>query len=48
LLPVKIHAAIENFRASEWMAKILGEDVKGRYTDLKRVAADRCARLLGA
>ena len=24
-----------------------GEDVKGRYADLKKAAADRCPRLLG-
>jgi glutamine synthetase len=26
---------------------MLGEDVKGRYADLKQASADRCARLLG-
>jgi hypothetical protein len=25
----------------------MGEDVKGRYADLKQAAADRCPRLLG-
>jgi ribose/xylose/arabinose/galactoside ABC-type transport system permease subunit len=29
------------------IAKILGEDVKGRYAELKKASADRCARLLG-
>ena len=32
---------------SEWTTKILGDDVKGRYADLKQASADRCARLLG-
>ncbi len=26
---------------------MLGEDVKGRYADLKQASADRCPRLLG-
>jgi glutamine synthetase len=26
---------------------LLGEDVKGRYADLKQAAADRCPRALG-
>ena len=35
------------FNKSEWTTKLLGEDVKGRYADLKKASADRCARLLG-
>ncbi|HET7442607.1 MAG TPA: glutamine synthetase, partial [Terriglobales bacterium] len=27
--------------------KLLGEDVKTRYADLKQASADRCPRLLG-
>jgi hypothetical protein len=27
--------------------ELLGEDVKARYADLKKAAADRCPRLLG-
>ena len=27
--------------------RLLGEDVKGRYADLKQASADRCPRLLG-
>jgi glutamine synthetase len=46
-LPDNIYTALQNFRASEWTTKILGEDVKGRYADLKQAAADRCPRLLG-
>ena len=46
-LPDNIYTAIENFRASEWAGTMLGEDVKGRYADLKQASADRCARLLG-
>jgi hypothetical protein len=46
-LPDNIYDAIENFDKSDWTTKLLGEDVKGRYADLKRAAADRCARSLG-
>src|SRR4051794_12859565 len=46
-LPDNIYDALANFRAAEWNTKLLGEDVKARYADLKQSAADRCARLLG-
>jgi glutamine synthetase len=46
-LPDNIYDALSNFRNAEWITKLLGEDVKGRYADLKQVSADRCARLLG-
>jgi glutamine synthetase len=46
-LPDNIYTAIENFRAASWTTTLLGEDVKGRYADLKQASADRCARLLG-
>jgi len=46
-LPDNIYLALDNFRKSEWTTKLLGEDVKGRYGDLKQAAADRCARQLG-
>ncbi|HUB03035.1 MAG TPA: glutamine synthetase family protein [Terriglobales bacterium] len=46
-LPDNIYTAIENFQKSEWTTELLGEDVKGRYADLKQGAADRCPRLLG-
>ena len=46
-LPDNIYTALENFRNSEWATKLLGEDVKGRYADLKQASADRCPRLLG-
>src|ERR1700744_701953 len=46
-LPDNIYTALENFRGAEWITKILGEDVKGRYADLKQASADRCPRLLG-
>jgi glutamine synthetase len=46
-LPDNIYSALDLFTESEWITKILGEDVKGRYADLKKVAADRCPRALG-
>jgi glutamine synthetase len=46
-LPDNIYTALENFRSAPWTTKLLGEDVKGRYADLKQASADRCARLLG-
>jgi len=46
-LPDNIYDAIDYFRKSEWIDKILGADVKERYAALKQGSADRCARLLG-
>src|SRR6202007_937682 len=46
-LPDNIYTAIENFRNSTWTTKLLGEDVKARFADLKQASADRCPRLLG-
>jgi glutamine synthetase len=47
-LPDNIYTAIENFRKAEWTTKLLGEDVKARYADLKQASADRCPHLLGS
>ncbi|MFZ3332290.1 MAG: glutamine synthetase family protein [Candidatus Acidiferrales bacterium] len=46
-LPDNIYTAIDHFRSAAWTTKMLGEDVKARYADLKQASADRCARLLG-
>jgi glutamine synthetase len=46
-LPDNIYDAIDIFNKSEWTTKLLGKDVKGRYADLKKAAADRCPRALG-
>jgi glutamine synthetase len=46
-LPDNIYTALENFENAEWTTTLFGKDVKGRYVDLKRTAADRCARTLG-
>ncbi len=46
-LPDNIYDALEAFKSSEWMGKILHPDVKDRYAYLKQGSADRCAKLLG-
>src|SRR6266481_2257261 len=46
-LPDNIYTALENFEKAEWTTTLLGADVKARYADLKRAAADRCPRSLG-
>jgi glutamine synthetase len=46
-LPDNIYTAIDDFRNATWTTRLLGEDVKARYADLKQAAADRCSRLLG-
>ncbi|MGH9588850.1 MAG: glutamine synthetase family protein, partial [Terracidiphilus sp.] len=46
-LPDNIQTAINDFKASKWIAEILGSDVQGRYTDLKQAAANRSPRELG-
>jgi glutamine synthetase len=46
-LPDNIYTAIDNFKKAAWTTKLLGEDVKTRYADLKQASADRCSRQLG-
>ncbi len=46
-LPDNIYDALANFRNSQWTTKLLGDDVKARYAELKQGSADRCPRLLG-
>jgi glutamine synthetase len=46
-LPDNIYASLDNFRKAQWTTTLLGEDVKGRYADLKQASADRCPRQLG-
>src|SRR3954471_11532495 len=46
-LPDHIQQSIEDFKASSWIADILGADVQGRYADLKQASADRSPRELG-
>ncbi|HTP68779.1 MAG TPA: glutamine synthetase family protein [Dongiaceae bacterium] len=46
-LPDNIYTAMQDFHKAEWTTKLLGEDVKNRYLELKQASADRCPRLLG-
>ena len=46
-LPDNIYTAMEDFRKANWTSKLLGDDVKARYAELKQASADRCPRLLG-
>ncbi len=46
-LPDNVYTALDDFRSAAWTGKLLGDDVKARYADLKQASADRCARLLG-
>jgi len=46
-LPDNIYDALANFKNAEWTGKLLGDDVKARYAELKQASADRCPRLLG-
>jgi glutamine synthetase len=46
-LPDNIYTALDLFKDAKWTTALLGEDVKGRYADLKQASADRCARQLG-
>jgi glutamine synthetase len=46
-LPDNIQQAIHDFKNSKWIGQILGNDVQGRYADLKQAAANRSPRELG-
>lgn len=46
-LPGNIHDAIRLFKASEFTARIFGEQTAAKYMELKQAAADRCPKELG-
>jgi glutamine synthetase len=46
-LPDNIYSALDDFKKAAWTTKLLGDDVKGRYAELKQASADRCSRQLG-
>lgn len=46
-LPDNIYDALSDFENADWTTRLLGDDVKSRYAELKKNAADRCPRLLG-
>ena len=47
-LPDNIYDAIRLFKGSKFMAELLGEEVHGRYIDVKAAQADRCPKALGS
>ncbi len=48
VLPGTIYGAIDLYEGSEFMGKILGEDNKRKYGELKRSVAERSPQALGA
>jgi glutamine synthetase len=46
-LPDNIVDAIRLFKGSQFMAQTLGENVQGKYAELKLASAERCPRQLG-
>ncbi|MBI5502192.1 MAG: glutamine synthetase [Deltaproteobacteria bacterium] len=47
-LPDNIHDALRHFKSSPWAAELLGEELRGRYAEIKQAAADRCPKALGS
>ncbi|MCC6337677.1 MAG: glutamine synthetase [Myxococcales bacterium] len=46
-LPDNIYDAIRLFKASKFMGEVLGENVQGKFAELKQSQADRCPKALG-
>jgi glutamine synthetase len=46
-LPDNIYDAIRNFKASDFITKILGEGNKEKFAFFKQLSADRCPKALG-
>ncbi len=46
-LPDNIYDAIRNFKASEFITKILGDQNKEKFAAFKQLSADRCPKALG-
>ena len=46
-LPDNIYDAIRHFKSSEFVGTLLGEDVQGKYAEVKQMSADRCPKALG-
>jgi len=47
-LPDNIYDAIRLFKASRFAIDLLGEDVHGKYAEVKQAQADRCPKALGS
>ena len=46
-LPDNIYDAIRNFKASDFISKILGDSNKEKFASFKQLSADRCPKALG-
>ena len=46
-LPDNIYDAIRLYKGSKFMADVLGEDLHGKFADLKLMQAERCPKSLG-
>ncbi|MFP2898798.1 glutamine synthetase family protein [Corallococcus sp. 4LFB] len=46
-LPDNIYDAVRFFKGSQFIAQTLGEQVQGKYAELKVASADRCPKQLG-
>ncbi|MCW5939815.1 MAG: glutamine synthetase [Fimbriimonadaceae bacterium] len=47
-LPDNIYDAVRHFKSSDFMASVLGQDVKDKFVERKLASADRCPRALGS
>ena len=45
--PDNIYDATRLFKASRWAVELMGEEVHGKYADLKLASAERCPKALG-
>ena len=46
-LPDNIYDGIRLFKGSRWAMELIGEEVHGKYADLKLASAERCPKALG-
>lgn len=47
-LPDNIHDAIRVFKSSRFVSELMGEEVHGKYAEVKQTQADRCPKALGS
>ena len=47
-LPDNIYDAVRLFKGSDYIEKLIGEDVAGKYAELKLASAERCPKALGS
>jgi glutamine synthetase len=46
-LPDNIYDGVRLFKASRWAVELMGEEVHGKFADLKLASAERCPKALG-